>query len=114
MSDLRAIRVLSLWITACLGFAAVAACTIPLRGGEEKAGTAASVPAQADPAGAKLRECRSVVPEQEDLLRECRKIWVERRRLFLKDRNDPAPETSSTNERGQPSSIFPLAPSRGR
>ena len=60
-----------------------AACTIPLRGGEEQAKTAEPGSTSLDPLAAKLAECRSVTYEQKDALTECRKAWAEKRRQFL-------------------------------
>jgi conjugative transfer region protein TrbK len=70
---------------AALALVAVvaAACTIPLRGGEEQAKTAESGSTSPDPLAAKLAECRSVTYEQKDALTECRKVWAEKRRQFL-------------------------------
>jgi len=62
---------------------AVAACTIPLRGGEEQAKTLEPSNPPADPLAAKLAECRSVTYEQKDALTECRKAWADNRRQFL-------------------------------
>ena len=62
---------------------AIAACTIPLRGGEQQAKIAEPSRTSSDPLAAKLAECRSVTYEQKDALTECRKAWAEKRRQFL-------------------------------
>jgi conjugative transfer region protein TrbK len=84
MSDPRAFKALSLCVTACIGTLALAACVIPLRGGESQAPSAASADQAYDPLASKLRECRSVTYEQKDALFECRKAWAEKRRQFLR------------------------------
>lgn len=113
MSEFRSFRALSLLLVPSLALTAIAACTIPLRDREEKADAPPSTPTATDLASPKLRECRSVTPEQEDLLRECRKIWSARRRIFLKER-DLAPADPALKDPGEPSSVFPLAPSKGQ
>ena len=62
---------------------AIAACTIPLRGGEEQAKMLEPNSMPPDPLAAKLAECRSATYEQKDALTECRKAWAEKRRQFL-------------------------------
>ncbi len=62
---------------------AIAACTIPLRGGEEQTKIAEPGSASSDPLAAKLAECRSLTYEQKDALTECRRAWAEKRRQFL-------------------------------
>ena len=78
---------------------AVTACAIRLRGDEDQINSSASTDQTADPLAAKLRECRSVTPEQKDALSECRKAWAERRRQFLGQRASSAsPENGSPRE----------------
>jgi len=60
-----------------------AACTIPLRGGEEQANIVEPGRITPDPLAAKLAECRSVTYDQKEALTECRKAWAEKRRQFL-------------------------------
>jgi conjugative transfer region protein TrbK len=72
---------------------AVAACTVPLRGGEEQAKILEPNRMPADPLTAKLAECRSVTYEQRDALAECRKVWAEKRHQFLGQKT-PAPPGS--------------------
>ena len=60
-----------------------AACTIPLRDGEEQGKMLEPGSTSSDPLAAKLAECRSVTHEQKDALAECRKAWAEKRRQFL-------------------------------
>ena len=72
------------YVTALALVALVAAaCTIPLRGGEEQAKMLEPGSTSPDPLAAKLAECRSVTYEQKDALTECRKAWAEKRRQFL-------------------------------
>jgi conjugative transfer region protein TrbK len=60
-----------------------AACTIPLRGGEEQANIVEPGRITPDPLAAKLAECRSVTYDQKEALTECRNAWAEKRRQFL-------------------------------
>ena len=80
-----------------------AACTIPLRGDEERAKVAESGAGTTDPLAAKLAECRSVTYEQKDALTECRKAWAEKRRQFL---GQKAPRPSDTRMPHAGSSLF--------
>ena len=74
-----------------------AACTIPLRGGEEQAKMLEPNAMPADPLAAKLAECRSVTFEQKDALTECRKAWAEKHRQFLgQDARPPLPQAGSS------------------
>lgn len=115
MSELRTFGAVSLSFTACLGLVAVTACAIPLREREERAEAVVSTPVQTDPTAVRLRECRSVTPEQEDLLRECREVWSERRRIFLKDSSEyPLNTDPASKDQSEPQSIVPRAPQKGR
>ena len=82
---------------------AVAACTIPLRGGEEQAKILEPASTSPDPLAAKLAECRSVTYEQKDALTEYRKAWAEKRRQFLRQ---DAPPTSDSRTPQAGSSLF--------
>jgi conjugative transfer region protein TrbK len=62
----------------------VASCVIRLR--DDKSETQASQPTS-DPWAKKLAECRSVTPDQTEILSECRKAWAEQRRRFLDRRS---------------------------
>lgn len=86
---------------------AVAACTIPLRGGEEQAKVLEPDSVPADPLAAKLAECRSVTYEQKDALAECRKVWAEKRHQFLGQKT-PGPPGSE----GSTLSVTPRDESR--
>jgi conjugative transfer region protein TrbK len=91
---------------------AIAACTIPLRGGEEQAkmlepGSTSSP----DPLAAKLAECRSATYEQKDALAECRKAWAEKRRQFLGKGAQP-PSDSRTPQAGSSLFVAPKDESR--
>jgi len=77
----------------------VAACAIRLRGDEDQINSSASTDRTADPLATKLRECRSVTPEQKDALSECRKVWAEKRGQFLGQKGSSAsPENGSPRE----------------
>jgi conjugative transfer region protein TrbK len=80
-----------------------AACTIPLRDGEEQGKMLEPGSTSSDPLAAKLAECRSVTYEQKDALAECRKAWAEKRRQFLGQGARP-PSDSRTPHAG--SSLF--------
>ena len=68
----------------------VGACAIKLRD-EESTSSASLVSKNADPRAAELARCRTVTPEQKDALEECRRIWAEQRRQFLKPRKNFTP-----------------------
>lgn len=67
----------------------IAACTIHLRGGEDQVADTTPADQPADPIAAKLAECRSVTYEQKAALADCRKLWAEKRRHFLRQ-GDPS------------------------
>jgi conjugative transfer region protein TrbK len=89
----------------------VAACTIPLRGGEEQAKMLEPGRTSPDPLAAKLAECRSVTYEQKDALTECRKAWVEKRRQFL-GQEARSPSDSRMPQAGSPLFVAPKDESR--
>ena len=82
----------------------VAACTIRLRGDEEPANFSAFADQASDPLATKLAECRSVTYEQKDALSECRKMWAEKRRQFLREKAPSASSESAIPQAG--SSLF--------
>jgi conjugative transfer region protein TrbK len=88
-----------------------AACTIPLRGGEEQAKMLEPNAMPPDPLAAKLAECRSVTYEQKDALTECRKAWAEKRRQFLGQGARP-PSDSRTPRAGSSLFVAPKDESR--
>jgi len=88
-----------------------AACTIPLRGGEEQAKIAEPGSTSPDPLAAKLAECRSVTYEQNDALTECRKAWAEKRRQFL-GKTAPVPPDGQTPQAGSSLFVAPKDESR--
>jgi len=90
---------------------AVAACTIPLRGGEEQAKILQPASTSPDPLAAKLAECRSVTYEQKDALTECRKTWAEKRRQFL-GRDARPPSDSRMPQAGSSLFVAPKDESR--
>jgi len=64
----------------------VAACAIKLRD-EEQTSSASPASQDANRLTAELARCRTVTPEQQDALAECRRLWAERRRQFLGQKN---------------------------
>jgi conjugative transfer region protein TrbK len=90
---------------------AIAACTIPLRGGEEQAKMLEPNVMPADPLAAKLAECRSVTYEQKDALTECQKAWAEKRRQFL-GQNARPPSDSRATQAGSSLFVAPKDESR--
>ena len=90
---------------------AIAACTIPLRAGEEQAKIAEPGSTSPDPLAAKLAECRSVTYEQKDALAECRKAWAEKRRQFL-GQGARRPSDSRTPQAGSSLFVAPKDESR--
>jgi conjugative transfer region protein TrbK len=68
----------------------VAACAIKLRGDEDQISALPSAQ-EVDPLAAELARCRTVTSEQKDALAECRRIWAEQRRQFLRQSKTPTP-----------------------
>ncbi|WFU39175.1 putative entry exclusion protein TrbK-alt [Bradyrhizobium sp. CB82] len=73
---------------ALLLAAAVGACAIQLRSGDDEAAAPASASQETDPLASKLAQCRTVNYEQRDDFLECRRIWAEKRRQFLSQRKE--------------------------
>ncbi|MBI5317821.1 putative entry exclusion protein TrbK-alt [Bradyrhizobium sp.] len=88
MSEVNAFKALSLGVTILVAVLA-AACTIPLRDEKNQLQPASSVVREPDPVAAELERCRSISYEQKDRLSECRKVWAEQRRQFLRQNSDP-------------------------
>ena len=88
-----------------------AACTIPLRGGEEQANIVEPGRITPDPLAAKLAECRSVTYDQKEALTECRKAWAEKRRQFLGQDARPSYD-SRTSQAGSSLFVAPKDESR--
>lgn len=118
MSKANAFKALSLCTAICVGIAAVAACTIHLRGDEDQPQSTASVVRDSDPAATELERCRTISYEQKDRLAECRKLWADKRRQFLgRERESPSnlgrhdpgdpPQASSKDQSRLPSGLFP-------
>lgn len=79
MTDVRAFKALSLVTT--LGVFVVAACTIPLRGGEDPPPPR---PEQAaDATSSDLARCRNVTSEGSPGYQHCQQVWAENRRRFF-------------------------------
>jgi len=117
MSDFKAFKALSLGVTFFVGVLA-AACTIHLRDEDNQPQPASSVVREGDPQAAELERCHSVSYEQKDRLAECRNVWAQQRRPFLKHSSDtprnptrPDPDaTPSASARDQsrlPAGLFP-------
>jgi conjugative transfer region protein TrbK len=65
----------------------LAACVIPLRGGQD-AETQAQATSKSDALDGPLPRCRAVTPDQTDAYEQCRQVWAEnRRRLLGQDRS---------------------------
>jgi conjugative transfer region protein TrbK len=69
----------------------VAACAIKLRDDEEQAASPSLASEDPNPLATELARCRSVTPEQRDAIEECRCVWAEQRRQFLKQSKTPSP-----------------------
>jgi conjugative transfer region protein TrbK len=117
MSDFKAFKALSLGVTIFVGVLA-AACTIHLRDEDNQPQPASSVVRDGDPRAAELERCRPVSYEQKDRLAECRQVWAEQRRHFLRHssdtprnpaRSDPdaTPSASAWDQSRLPSGLFP-------
>ena len=90
---------------------AIAACTIPLRGGEEQAKMLEPNSMPPDPLAAKLAKCRSVTYDQKEALTECRKAWAEKRYQFLGQDAQP-PSDSRMPQAGSSLFVAPKDESR--
>ncbi|MCP3459676.1 putative entry exclusion protein TrbK-alt [Bradyrhizobium sp. CCGUVB23] len=77
-------------VAALLLALAVGACAIQLRSGADQTVDPASAIQETDPLAAKLAQCRTVNYEQKDAWLECRKVWAEKRRQFLGQREGGA------------------------
>ncbi|MCP3463340.1 putative entry exclusion protein TrbK-alt [Bradyrhizobium sp. CCGUVB23] len=102
----------------------VGACAIQLRSGEDQTAAPASAIQETDPLASKLVRCRTVTYEQRDAWLECRKIWAEKRRQFLNQREGsvrPAIDGASANspippspkDEGRLPSGYPSVPTSG-
>ena len=74
----------------------VAACAIRLRDEENQTTSTTSSDQTPDPLATKLAECRSVTSEQKEALSECRKVWAEKRRQFLRQTSPISPEGAAS------------------
>jgi len=117
MSDFKTFKALSLGLTIFVGVLA-AACTIHLRDDDNQPQPASSGVREGDSQAPELERCRSISYEQNDRLAECRKVWAEQRRHFLRRNNDaprnPArrdpdatPSASAKDQIRLPSGLFP-------
>lgn len=85
--------------------ALLAACAIQLRRDQDVAASSqASTTSEA--LDTPLTRCRTVVPEQVEAFEQCRRIWAENRRHFL--RKDPsraaAPDERAPDQKSEPQS----------
>jgi conjugative transfer region protein TrbK len=79
---------------------AVGACAIQLRSGDDQATAPASATQESDGLASKLAQCRTVNYEQKDELLECRKVWAEKRRQFLSQREGTARQAGDGTSAG--------------
>ena len=89
---------------ALIAVLVVAACAIRLRGDESDTESRRSLAQKSGSTPAKLEHCRTVSPEQRDVLLECQKIWAEKRRQFFGQKG------SSTHPEEKAQSSFPVPP----
>ena len=89
----------------------VAACVIKLRGDEDQFSASPSLQ-DADPLAAALVRCRTVTPEQKEVLAECRRIWAEQRRQFLGQ--SKTPPTSHLDDSAPNIGVPALAPRKDK
>lgn len=74
----------------------VTACAIELRPDDGSSPIVAPHPQQSDPLARGLAQCRTVTVDQSDELAECRRLWAEGRRRFLRSDRSPD-ETGGKN-----------------
>jgi conjugative transfer region protein TrbK len=105
MSDFKAFKALSVGVTIFVVVLA-AACTIHLRDDDYQPQPASSVVREGDPQAAELERCRSISYEQKDRLTECRKVWAEQRRHFLRHGSDTPPNPARPDLDATPPASF--------
>ena len=91
----------------------IAACTIQLRGDDDRAPAGSSASRTTNPVAAELERCRKVTSEQVAELEACRLIWAENRRRFLGSKKTSA--ASSVDARSDspvPAFVQPKNPGR--
>jgi conjugative transfer region protein TrbK len=117
MSNFNTFKALSLGVTIFVVVLA-AACTIHLRDDDNQPQPASSVVREPDPQGAELERCRSVSYGQSNWLAQCRHVWAEQRRRFLRQNSntprnparsgpDATPSASARDQSRLPSGLFP-------
>ncbi|MCP3387748.1 putative entry exclusion protein TrbK-alt [Bradyrhizobium sp. CCGB12] len=99
-------------VVALLLAVAVSACAIQLRGGPDQTGASASATQEAVPLASKLAQCRTVTYEQKVELLECRKVWAEKRRQFLSQREGSAGQVIDGTSANSPIPSSPKDESR--
>ena len=93
-------------VSAGIVIAAVAACTIQLRGDKDAATTPlVEVPAKSSLASS-LTRCRAVTLDQTAVYEDCCRVWAENRRLFFGKK----PEATSTTVGAESGQLPDLAP----
>jgi conjugative transfer region protein TrbK len=105
MSDFKAFKALSLGVTIFAGVLA-AACTIHLCDDDNQPQPASSVVREGDPQAAEVERCRSINYEEKDRLAECRKVWAEHRRHFLRQNIDTPRNPARPDAGATPSASF--------
>ncbi len=90
----------------------VAACAIQLRGDSDGPPAGSSAYRVTNPLGAELERCRKVTSEQVAQLRECRLIWAENRRRFLRLKTPAVSSVDAQPGSPTPSLAQPKNPDR--
>ena len=67
----------------------VTACAIELRPDDGSSPMVTPQPQPSDPLARRLAKCRTVTVDQSDELAECRRLWAETRRRFLRSDRSP-------------------------
>jgi conjugative transfer region protein TrbK len=120
MTDTGPFKALSLLTS--VGILVVAACTIQLRGGEERSAQP-KAERTSDVDGSDLASCRTVTSEDAAGYQHCQKVWAENRRRFFGTKDGaaasrrpdpvasltPAPKDESRMPQGYPSVALPEA-----
>jgi conjugative transfer region protein TrbK len=105
MSEVKPFKALSLGATI-LAVVLAAACTIHLRDDDNQPQPVSSIVREHDPVAAELERCRSISYEQKDRLAECRKVWAEQRRHFLRHNSDTPRNPARPDPDATPSASF--------
>ena len=115
------IKRISVTVAALFVVAVFGACAIQLRGENDQTDTPVPAARDDDQLAAKIARCRNVTYEQKDALAECRKVWAEKRRQFLGEKNIAPSLSESASSDGSPASgsdgngrfpSYPFAPKK--